>query len=146
VLQNDYKHTGYDDDYKNKSSHLLLRLVGWHVLNSVHNTNQKANHVIFSLKLNNSNSNAHIKGTLHVHNIFSNLFFHPPRYEDFSSNNFKILYCPNITPQLLTASPVVWSNHLTMNDKILGSNPIETTSLLFNKALYYAILHFYFNN
>jgi hypothetical protein len=63
------------------------------------------------------------KGTRHVHNIFSNLFFHPPRYEEFFSNNFKILYCPNITPQLLTASPVLWSRHLTMNDKILGSSP-----------------------
>jgi hypothetical protein len=33
----------------------------------------------------------YVKGTRHVHNIFSYLFFQPPRYEEFSSNNFKIL-------------------------------------------------------
>ena len=29
------------------------------------------------------------KGTRHVHNIFSTLFFQPPRNEEFSSNNLK---------------------------------------------------------
>jgi hypothetical protein len=47
------------------------------------------------------------KGTRHVHNIISNLFFQPPRYEEFSSNNSQILYCPNITPLFATASLLV---------------------------------------
>jgi hypothetical protein len=89
-----------------------------------------------------------LKGTRHVHNIFSNLFFQPPRYEEFSSNNFKILYCPNITTMVSTASLVVWSRHLAVNhnEKILGSNPTVYTDLFFNKALYhvyYVMLHFY---
>ena len=40
---------------------------------------------------------------------FTGLFFQPPRCEAFSCNNLKFLYCPNITPQFSTASPVVWS-------------------------------------
>jgi hypothetical protein len=80
-----------------------------------------------------------IKGTRHVH-IFSNLFFQPPRYEEFSSNNFKILYCPNITAQCSTASVIVRSRHLLVNEKILGSNPIITKDLFFNN---YVMLHFY---
>jgi hypothetical protein len=35
VLQNDYKHTGYDNNLKNICGHLLLDfiLVDWHALN-----------------------------------------------------------------------------------------------------------------
>jgi hypothetical protein len=37
----------------------------------------------------------------------------------------------------------VWSRHLTVYEGIRGSNPIGTTYLFFNKALYYVMLHFY---
>jgi hypothetical protein len=66
-----------------------------------------------------------------IHNIVSNFFFQPPRYEEFSSNNFKILYCPNITSQWSSASAVVRSRHVLENEKILGSSPIETNHFFF---------------
>jgi hypothetical protein len=75
-----------------------------------------------------------VEGTRHVHNIFSNLYFQPPRYEEFSSN---------IMPEFSTASLVVWSRYLTVYGKFPGSNLIETTDLFINKALYNVMLHFY---
>jgi hypothetical protein len=85
----------------------------------------------------------HFKGTRHVHNIFSNLFFQPPRYEEFSSNNFKILYCLNIPAYRSTTSVVVRSRHLLLNEKSTGFQSHRNQRSFFNKALYYVMLHFY---
>jgi hypothetical protein len=87
-----------------------------------------------------------LKGTRHVHKIFSNLFFQPPRYEEFSSNNFKILYSLNITTKFSTASLVVWSRHLTTHGKILGSNPIESTDFFSIKCSTMYCYNFICNN
>jgi hypothetical protein len=47
-----------------------------------------------------------LKDRRHVSNIFSNLFFQSPRDEEFFRNDFKILYCPNITVQFSTVMTV----------------------------------------
>jgi hypothetical protein len=65
---------------------------------------------------------------------------------DMKSSPVMILkfYTVRILPLSLTASLVMWSRHLTMYGKILGSNPIETSiDLFFNKVFYYVMLHFY---
>ena len=78
--------------------------------------------------------------------FFSNLFFQPSRYEEFSSNNFKILYSPNITTRFSTASLGVWLRHLTAHGKILGSNPIETTDFFSIKCSAMYCYNFICNN
>jgi hypothetical protein len=70
----------------------------------------------------------------HFCNIFSNLFFQSPRYEEFFRNNFKILYCPNITPHYSTASLAVWLWHLTINERFGVRLPVKSLTF-FNKAL-----------
>ena len=85
-----------------------------------------------------------LKDRRNVHNIFSNLFFQSPRYEEFFRNNSKI-YTVRMLPLKYSSSStiVVWIRRLTLNGEIVGSIPTILLYIFSKKALCYAILHLY---